>query len=176
MSYRSICIAALLCAFGCSENPVIRDPNMPPRADAGDPQTVAFAGAPVDVLLDGSRSIDLDGRVIAWRWLSATRPPDNGRGRYVPPGEAADWPADAAQVMVRLPTEGVWRFSLQVIDDKLSTSLPDVVTITVGMPPAGAAGMGAGGMGAAGMGVAGMGVAGMAAPPAAGAGGAAGGP
>ena len=144
----SFAVLMSMCLLGCTENQVIREPNSMPRADAGSDQVVPYAGVPVDVWLDGTRSVDDDGTIIAYRWLSATRPPGGGSGRYVPPGESPDWPADFAQTMVRLP-EGTWRFSLQVTDDDQSSSAQDVVTITVGAAPVGGAGPGGtGGMAA----------------------------
>jgi uncharacterized membrane protein YgcG len=122
---------------------------MTPRANAGADQVVPFAGAPVAVMLDAGFSMDMDGQIQEYRWLSATYPPTGGTGRYVPPGEAPDWPPNAKQTVVMLPA-GVWTFALQVVDDDAAVSLPDYVVVTVGdapaLPAAGAGGAtGAGG-------------------------------
>jgi hypothetical protein len=149
LSPRFTCAIALSCALGCSENPVIREVNSAPVADAGDDQIVPSTGTLAEVWLDGSASTDSDGsrQVAHYRWLSATRPPSGGPGRYVPPGELPDWPADTARVLVRLP-EGVWVFSLQVTDDRRATSPQDTVTVTVGSAPvAGAQAVGGNGGG-----------------------------
>lgn len=149
MKLDAMWIAGLVCLLGCSNNDGVLEANSTPLANAGPDQQVPFTGAPVDVVLDGTGSSDTDGTLVAFRWLSATAVPGGGRGRYVPTGETGDWPADYPRVTVRLP-EGVWKFSLQVIDEKGSTSLPDVVTITVGTPPAGVGGAsGAAGAGGA---------------------------
>jgi hypothetical protein len=142
VSSKTAWAALLLCALGCTENPVIEDANKVPLADAGPDQVIPFQGAAVTVLLDASRSFDTDGTIVEYRWLSATRPPGGGSGRYWPPGETMDWPADGRTTMVSLP-EGVWVFSLQVTDDAHATSRQDTVTITVGNAPV--AGSGAGG-------------------------------
>jgi hypothetical protein len=142
--------AVLLFALvGCSKTPLVQPANAVPRANAGPDQMVPATGMSVSVTLDGSQSSDSDGHIVEYRWLSATKPPDGGSGRYVPPGQMPSWPDDEVQPKVSLP-EGVWTFSLQVTDDKGATSVADTVTITVGNAPvagAPAAGAGAGGMG-----------------------------
>jgi len=157
MLRRRVSGAALLVLFGCAENPLIPDPNMVPHANANADQVVPFAGVPVAVTLDASFSTDMDGQIREYRWLSATTPPMGGTGRYVPPGEAPEWPPNEMKTVVNLP-QGVWTLALQVVDDKGAVSLPDYVTITVGDVPPPAAGAGgapaggAGGRGAAGAG------------------------
>jgi hypothetical protein len=139
--------ALVLCALGCTENPVIEAANRVPVADAGPDQVVPFQGAAVNIMLDASGSMDADGMIVEYRWLSATRPPGGGPGRYWPPGETMDWPADGVTTMVSLP-QGVWVFSLQVTDDAHATGQQDTVTISVGSAPL--AGSGGGGMGGGG--------------------------
>jgi hypothetical protein len=141
MSRRRVSGAALLVLFGCAENPLIPDPNMAPRANANADQVVPFAGAEVAVTLDASFSTDMDGQIQEYRWMSATTPPMGGTGRYVPPGEAADWPPNEMTTVVNLP-EGVWTLALQVVDDKGTVSAPDYVMVTVGDAPPPAAGAG----------------------------------
>jgi hypothetical protein len=149
VSCKTAWAALVLCALGCTENPVIEEANRIPVANAGPDQVVPFQGAAVDVVLDASASTDADGVIIEYRWLSATRPPGGGPGRYWPPGETMDWPADGVTTAVRLP-QGVWMFSLQVTDDAHATGEQDTVTITVGSAPV--AGSGGGGMGGGGAG------------------------
>ena len=156
------CAAVLLILLGgaCAENPLVNEPNLPPRANAGADQVLPFAGVPVAVVLDGSFSSDMDSQILDYRWLSATYPPTGGTGRYVPPGETTDWPPNVMRPMIMLP-QGAWTFALQVIDDKGATSPPDFVMVTVGdVAAAGAGGASGSGVGGAGSGAAGAGAGG----------------
>lgn len=152
-----------LALAGCRENPTIKLVGELPvavawvegqefQADAEvqDPIMLMPEGdATLRVTLDGSRSHDDDGRIVTYRWLSATRHPD-GSGRLIPgfndedggveegatssADEGTGWPEDVAKPEVDLPI-GEWKFSLWVIDDKGFVSEPDIVTIKVGEPP-----------------------------------------
>jgi hypothetical protein len=92
-----------------------------------------FAGEPVEVVLDGKKSSDMDGTIAGYRWLSGTLA-DGGVDRVVPDGEAPSWPDDVAQPHVKLG-EGRWSFSLWVTDDEGEISDPDTIQLIVGVPP-----------------------------------------
>jgi hypothetical protein len=124
----SIAITAMQ---ACREDPLIDSINITPLANAGEDRPVAIMAPSVEVSLDGSGSIDSDGRIEAWRWFAATADPDGGAGVVLPDGVDPAWPDDVESPVVEL-TEGVWTFSLWVIDDAGSVSTPDTVTITVG--------------------------------------------
>lgn len=137
MRFGQVCIAsfALVASFGCRENPLIPDANIKPEANAGPDQLVEHAGAPVAVTLNGSASIDDDGTIRTYRWLSATAVADGGAGsRMVPEGQPVNWPDDVMNPTVMLD-QGMWQFTLWVIDDKGATSEPDTVEIGVGSDP-----------------------------------------
>jgi hypothetical protein len=100
----------------------------------------AFSGSPVMVTLDGTHSYDPDGTIVAYRWLSGTlagdggapQPSDGGtRLRFVPDGAPPNWPGTSAQPQVELG-QGIWSFSLWVVDDQGAISQPDTLKITVG--------------------------------------------
>src|SRR5689334_19513650 len=118
---RTVLVATALAAvsLGCRPAPTIKPANQPPVAaarvirdgtpidDPPDPPPGAlrfdYSGSPITFTLDGSKSVDPDGTVTAYHWLSGTlapdggpRLPDGGKGplRWVPAGAAADWPAD----------------------------------------------------------------------------------
>lgn len=105
------CLLGCLHVAACSDNPVIPDePNRPPVADARirvdgralDEQADGGAEAlklplaagvdSVEVTLDATQSSDQDGRVMRYRWLSATPVPDGGVGAlaYTRPNPMAD--------------------------------------------------------------------------------------
>jgi hypothetical protein len=120
----------------------------------GEAVSFEFAGDPVRITLDGSRSRDPGGTIATYRWLSASLTPDNSvdaavRGeagdaddvasagasakdatRWTPDGSDDGWPADEMRSTVELD-EGNYRFALWVIDDAGRTSEPDYVTVTV---------------------------------------------
>lgn len=141
---------ALAILVGCVQDPLIPNFNAIPVADAkvisekGESVdeksdaaglTFAFAGAPVTVTLDGSSSRDANGEIRQYRWLSGTLAPDAGASeppaRLVGSGQAADWPDDEEKPQVVLG-EGMWTFTLWVVDDQGAVSDPDSVRITVG--------------------------------------------
>jgi hypothetical protein len=111
---------------GCRDAPLAEnvDSNMAPIAHAGPMQAVEYAGSPVTVKLDGSGSIDPDGTIVTYRWLSGNSP-DGGTGRSGPN------PADEISPTVTLDA-GVWVFTLWVIDDEGAASEPSAVMIKVG--------------------------------------------
>jgi hypothetical protein len=126
--------SGLCCLTACREDPLIEAGNLPPLANAGESRQVPYQGGMATlVTLDGSGSTDPDGRITAWRWWSGTARADGDAGVALPAGESADWPADVEKPEVMLP-EGVWTFSLWVIDDAGAVSKPAVVKITVGDP------------------------------------------
>jgi hypothetical protein len=103
--------------------------------------TFPFSGSPVTVSLDGTGSVDTDGRVAAYQWIASNpmMPMDPRMIHRV------------ASPQVQLG-QGTWTFSLWVTDDKGKVSTPSKVTFVVGMPtmPAGGAGGAPGGMSGAG--------------------------
>lgn len=147
-----------LTLVGCQKNPLVEPPNARPIAVAwveGEPFPAnaamrapvvrTFDGEPVRVTLDATRSSDEDGRIVTYRWLSATLQAD-GSGRLVPgfndedAGQEDDettadtglgYPADVEKPVVTLPV-GEWRFALWVIDDQGEVSDRDSVVIRVG--------------------------------------------
>jgi hypothetical protein len=151
---------ALLLAIGagaCEMNLGVPAQSGAPVAEArvveaeGQDVSFEFAGDPVRVTLDGSRSRDPGGTIETYRWLSASTTPDEGadaavRGdagelpsagasapdttRWTPEGAEDGWPADEMRSTVELD-EGVYRFALWVIDDAGRTSEPDYVAVTV---------------------------------------------
>jgi hypothetical protein len=176
----------LLFVISCHDSLPIRDPNLPPIADArvagmeAKMVTLPYEGKPVAVMLDGSHSSDPGGSIVTYRWLSGTpaKPPAGGAGtgaagkgtagtaaagtaaggmsgaagmsaagsaaagsggaksasgRWVPPGESSDWPADEAMTTVMLG-EGVYTFVLWVTDNKGAVSQPDTLKVTITPP------------------------------------------
>jgi hypothetical protein len=145
-------------ALACHADLGILPPNLPPIADArilrdgqsynaridGGAAELRFdySGSPVMVTLDGTKSYDPDGTIVAYQWLSATLAPDGGMQlpdgatmlRFVPPGAPPNWPGTAAQPQVELG-QGTWSFSLWVTDNQGAVSQPDTITITVGVDP-----------------------------------------
>lgn len=93
------------------------DVNLLPVANAGEDQQVEAADE-VSVTLDGSASMDPDGEIVLYQWVSAD-------------GEAGPDPEDVVMPTVSL-TPGVWTFSLQVTDDEGGVSNADEVVIQVG--------------------------------------------
>jgi hypothetical protein len=142
----------------CGRDLMVNSPNLPPIADARilrDGQSVngqgdggaallmfAFNGAPVSITLDGSHSYDPDGTISAYRWLSGTLAADGGGTelpdgggvlhRWVPPGAPPNWPGNTVSPQVELG-EGIWSFTLWVVDNEGATSEPSTITITIGM-------------------------------------------
>jgi hypothetical protein len=100
-----------------------------------------FTGKPVSVTLDGSHSHDPDGTIASYHWLSGTLAPDGGTNlpdeggvlhRWVPPGEAPNWPGTSVSPQVELGM-GAWSFTLWVVDNEGAISAPSTITVTVGM-------------------------------------------
>lgn len=166
---QSIMVRSALCTLawalllaGCRENPTIKllgklpvavawveGQDFQADADVQDPIMYMPEGdTTVRVTLDGSRSYDDDGRIVTYRWLSATRHPEGGRlipgyndddggvdeGATSSADEGTGYPEDVENPQVELGV-GEWKFSLWVIDDAGNVSAPDIVTITVGEPP-----------------------------------------
>jgi hypothetical protein len=139
---------------GCQEDPAIKPVNQIPIAEARlirDGKSVngetdggalvefPFDGTPVTITLDGSQSYDPDGTIVAYHWLSGTlvdggTAPAGDAGvvhRWVPPGAPPNWPGDTAKPQVSL-SEGIWSFTLWVVDNGGAISNPDTIQITVG--------------------------------------------
>lgn len=128
----AFCLAWL--AAGCRQDPQLASINLAPLANAGADQQVASAGATTKVSLDGSGSSDPDGQITAYRWFNATGKVDGGVA--FPAGQSdAAWPEDAVKPELELP-DGVWSFSLWVVDEDGAVSEPSTVKITVGDPDA----------------------------------------
>jgi hypothetical protein len=92
-----------------------------------------FDGEAVEVKLDGTASIDVDGKIVRYRWLG-TSVVDGGVGRTAPEGEKSDWPDDVKQPVVMLG-EGSWSFSLWVTDGEGAISNPSEIHLIVGEAP-----------------------------------------
>jgi hypothetical protein len=102
--------------------------------------TFDYSGMPVAITLDGSQSYSSSGTIVTYRWLSGTLAPEGGMPlpddsgtmlRWVPPGAPPNWPGDVKQPQVSLD-QGIWFFTLWVIDDSGEISNPDTIKITVG--------------------------------------------
>ena len=52
--------------------------------------------------------------------------------RWVPPGAPPNWPGDSVSPQVELG-EGIWSFTLWVVDNEGAISAPSTITVTVGM-------------------------------------------
>jgi hypothetical protein len=102
-------------------------------ANAGEMQMVDFGGTPVTVKLDGSKSMDPDGKIVTYRWLSGTKAPDGGIGRIGPD------PDDVESPTVTLDSAGLWIFTLSVTDNDGGVSKTASVKVQVGtnstLPP-----------------------------------------
>jgi hypothetical protein len=155
--FHTASFAVAVGVFGCNSDLSITPANQIPVADArvirngvsvngrmdGGAAALMFnlTGTSVTVTLDGSQSYDTDGTVVAYRWLSATPPPDGGIAslpddagvthRSVPPGAGPNWPGNVKQPPVQLG-EGIWSFSLWVTDDRGAVSAPDTIKLTIG--------------------------------------------
>jgi hypothetical protein len=57
----------------------------------------------------------------------------SGTGRWVPPGQPADWPPDEAMTTVTLD-QGVYTFVLWVVDNRGEVSDPSTLQITISAP------------------------------------------
>jgi hypothetical protein len=150
-------LALLAAGTQCGKDLEINSTNQAPIADArivrdgqsvngqGDGGAAAltfpFTGTPVAVTLDASHSSDPDGTVASYRWLSGTLAPEGGTElpgeggvmhRWAPAGSPPNWPGDAVRPQVELG-EGIWSFTLWVVDNEGAISAPSTITITVGM-------------------------------------------
>jgi hypothetical protein len=97
------------------------DNNKPPIADAGVDQTTVL---PKDsVLLDGSGSTDPDGSIASYKWT-----------KIAGPASLSIISATEPKTVVKSLTAGVYRFELQVTDDK-GAYAKDTVMITVDAVP-----------------------------------------
>lgn len=96
------------------------NPNIAPIADAGADIIVTLEGAPIP--LDGSASTDPDGDQIEYEWQLITTP--TGSSAFLQDS------GSATPSIVALDLEGRYVVSL-VVDDGLSTSTVDTMTITV---------------------------------------------
>jgi hypothetical protein len=144
------CVPALWLALAgqhCQDQSglLVPDRGLTPRAEArvagqeGEVVTIPFTGEPITLTLDASRSVDPDGRITRFRWLSGVRNPAAGSGatesrRVVPDGADPDWPDDVEKPQVSLG-EGSYAFSLWVTDDQGLVSAPDVLRVVVAAAP-----------------------------------------
>jgi hypothetical protein len=96
------------------------DCNQPPVANAGADQKITL---PKDsVLLNGSASIDADGKIIGWLWTKISGPASSTIAN-----------ATTAITIVKKLTEGIYQFELKVTDDK-GLSSKDTVQVIVDNP------------------------------------------
>lgn len=147
------CACAL--ALGCADNLKVPETNVTPVAvarvldDERLMPSFPFNGESLELTLDGSQSHDADGSISKYRWLSATTPSDlepdagsggetaaagakaRGPGRWIPDGEATDWPDDVKRPSVRLRAPGKYSFALWVTDERGRISDPTTLTIEV---------------------------------------------
>jgi hypothetical protein len=145
----ALCTGSLALGVGCRRNYVEGGSNRLPVAVAravdasGEPvddsvnrglgPIFPFAGEPVEITLDARDSFDVDGRIVAYRWLSGTLV-DAGSARLRPEGAPDTWPDDRREPRVSLGL-GMWTFSLWVTDDRGAISEPDTINVVVGEPP-----------------------------------------
>lgn len=120
-------LAFAAASAGCLADRTVNT-NVIPVANAGKDQQLDFNGQPVAVHLDGSKSHDPDGQVVAYLWRSADDGEDGGA-----PSSDLD-PADVARPTLMLG-QGSYTFTLWVRDDKGAVSAPDNVTVRVGVDP-----------------------------------------
>jgi len=103
--------------------------------------TIPYAGAPVSLVLDGSKSSDPDGQVTSFKWQrtdipAASRwadggvpPPDSGLPIFSP----AEDPPSGNSASLTLD-KGKARYSLWVMDNSGTISAPATVTLNVAEP------------------------------------------
>lgn len=113
---------------GCRDLADAPATNQPPVANAGPDQEHAVQGQ-VTVTLDGSGSMDPDGTIVGYRWLSADAVEVDAGG--IERGDVD--PEDIATPEVTLG-QGIWTFALWVEDDRGAFSAQDIVVVTVGTP------------------------------------------
>ena len=119
----------LLGAQACQKDQTL-DVNLSPVASAGEDLELDFAGEPLTVKLDGSKSKDPDGKVVKYRWRSATALPDGGVGPYEGQDGELD-PKDVRKPELQLG-QGNYTFTLWVTDDDGAVSEPDSVALRIG--------------------------------------------
>jgi hypothetical protein len=146
-------LAAAVALSGCLR---LKIDNKPPIAEiwfngalvakSGNPvttTTIPYAGMPVSVVLDGTKSSDPDGQVTSFKWLrtdipAASRwadggvpPPDSG----LPVFHSTDDPPAGTSAQLSLD-KGKYRYSLWVMDNGGLISAPATVTLQVADPAA----------------------------------------
>jgi hypothetical protein len=93
--------------------------NLPPSADAGIDQWVLLGS---EVTLNGSKSSDQDGYIVTWEWVCTTEP-----GLFINNSNSSH--------PTFLPVEeGTYTFTLRVMDNNLSWSPEDMVSVLVEKP------------------------------------------
>jgi hypothetical protein len=117
--------------ISCQKELECYDCNQPPVANAGADQKITL---PKDsVVLNGSASVDPDGKINGWAWTKIS-------------GPASSTIANAAMAItvVKNLTAGIYQFELKVTDDKGMSSKDTVQVIlvnpTVNQPPVANAG------------------------------------
>jgi len=103
--------------------------------------TIPYAGAPVSLVLDGSKSNDPDGQITSFKWQrtdipAASRwadggvpPPDSGLPMFSPTED----PPSGNSASLNLD-KGKARYSLWVMDNSGAISAPATVTLNVAEP------------------------------------------
>ena len=123
-------------AAGCLRDETL-DTNRAPMANAGADQELEFSGMPINITLDGSKSRDLDGKVVRYDWrLVAPEAGDGGMAMSMPDAGADDAldPRNVVKPKLELG-RGTYTFILWVSDDGGAVSEPDTVTVKVGGDP-----------------------------------------
>ena len=115
----------LLVVTACVVDETVDD-NQTPIANAGKDRQLDYDGTPVSVTLDGSKSLDHDGDIVTYRWLSAALVTDGGPSPIDP--------KDVVKPRLELD-QGTYTFTLWVEDNRGSVSMPDNVTINIGTDP-----------------------------------------
>jgi len=147
---RILLFGAVLTLTACTE---LEIQNKPPKAkaqllangalvdlDVAMPPPIAFTGAPIAIVLDGTLSSDEDGSVATYLWMATDAPAYEryaGNGRVdsgiLPPFAGDPPPVVAPQLSLG---EGTYKYSLWVTDDEGLTSDPSTLEFTIGAAPA----------------------------------------
>ena len=128
------CVAMVLGTAGCLRDDTL-DTNRAPIANAGEDQQHEFMGEPIEVKLDGSKSRDLDGRIVGYDWRLVD--PNAGDGGMSMSG-SVDAGVGEIEKVAKPKLElgrGEYTFTLWVRDNDRAISEPDTVTIKVGGNP-----------------------------------------